>query len=1043
MKKYSIMTLLLFLVITIVGEVIPHPMMNKPVTNNPTFPSEKFPQENRNGTKELPENVLVFLVEFSDVAFVSEPAYPDSLVHNEAYFDRYMLQLSDYLYDASHRQYLLNYQFYPQVITLDFPMGYYGSDTETRQRIAEFAQEIVAKADNIIDFNDWDTFIVFHAGAGQESDIEQIRPELLWSTFLSRRNLQLGLDPENDDFLGIPADGTYVTDFVIAPEHQWQDYFSEDGSQQVYGNLGVLASGFGYALGLPNLSDNISDNGKSAGIGNWGIMGSGAWNASGYTPAQLSAWSRYYLGWEDPVEVTADTYNLEIDHFLDKNPTKPQLFKVNMSEKEYYLIENRSQNPDNSTLNGQANFTFALLPDGQQEYYPLQEGQTELIPKFNFMDNRLKGCEWDFFLPGYSGGGYMPIDGSGLLIWHIDEYIIETNFDPEIGLSRVNGDANHKGVDLEEADGIQHLDMNPQSSIYAYGGPEDAYRASVNDYLGFSPNPDTGLLHLPSAESYYGGFPFEIIDISDAGNTMTFSVKFEWNLSANYTGISNFSALSLDMNNNNIKEIILPNGYQLSVFENDELVSNLSLNDNIFRYHSYDEISNRLLLPTQRVIPSSRASLQYYDGSELGTVFSLLDHSWVSPTLIHKEETENTYKYFCALNQILNNQSLLKVIDSDLTELISFTLPGKMKSNLLYADHLMVITSDETAEIPGYDLTLIDEEDGLIENIRLDIPADSLISNIFYFDFNPNYEALELVVQGPYGFYTFTSEQENQDEPAFRRINYLESSVNSRAIPSIYDFDTNGTWDIVLGYKDGIKVLAYNGELIDKNELTVYSTPNDSLIVYGGAYAVDLDSDDGFNLIGSFSRNRTSVWNQQANLLPDFPVGNYNNCRSYPLLHQEDNSLYVYSTLDRATINRAFLRYVDDDFSLDERLGSWFTEYNNYHRNAVEYNSLLPNTYETDRIFVDGQVYIYPNPFNSTINDKLILKAMVSRSCLAKVDIYTISGKKVFTATKELDPYLENMNKFEIPLNKMSSGVYLARIKAEGEYKEIKFALEK
>jgi len=55
------MTLLLFLVITLLGEVIPHPMMKKPVSHQASFPSEKFPKLNRTGDKELPQNVLVYL----------------------------------------------------------------------------------------------------------------------------------------------------------------------------------------------------------------------------------------------------------------------------------------------------------------------------------------------------------------------------------------------------------------------------------------------------------------------------------------------------------------------------------------------------------------------------------------------------------------------------------------------------------------------------------------------------------------------------------------------------------------------------------------------------------------------------------------------------------------------------------------------------------------------------------------------------------------------------------------------------------------------
>ena len=43
------------------------------------------------------------------------------------------------------------------------------------------------------------------------------------STFLSRRSLQAGLDPENDDFPGIETnDDIYLTEFVIIAETEGQ-----------------------------------------------------------------------------------------------------------------------------------------------------------------------------------------------------------------------------------------------------------------------------------------------------------------------------------------------------------------------------------------------------------------------------------------------------------------------------------------------------------------------------------------------------------------------------------------------------------------------------------------------------------------------------------------------------------------------------------------------------------------------------------------------------------------------------------------------------
>ncbi len=48
--------------------------------------------------------------------------------------------------------------------------------------------------------------------------------------------------------------------------------------------------------------------------------------------------------------------------------------------------------------------------------------------------------------------------GSGILIWHIDENVINANFTVNFDRNYVNSNALHKGVDLEEADGIQHSD---------------------------------------------------------------------------------------------------------------------------------------------------------------------------------------------------------------------------------------------------------------------------------------------------------------------------------------------------------------------------------------------------------------------------------------------------------------------------------------------------------------------------------------------------------------------------------------------------------
>ena len=186
-------------------------------------------------------------------------------------------------------------------------MSYFGSDSSEKidANLAQMLPQIMAQIDAQVDFNNYGGLIIFHAGAGQESDIDAVNTTEIWSTFLTRKNLQATFDPENDNYPGFTTnDGAILNNILVVPEDEFQDYFPGDGQENASAYLfsiyGVLAHQFGHLLGLPTLFDNDSGNGYSQGIGNWGLMGTGVWNANGYVPAQLCAYSRYLLGWEHP-----------------------------------------------------------------------------------------------------------------------------------------------------------------------------------------------------------------------------------------------------------------------------------------------------------------------------------------------------------------------------------------------------------------------------------------------------------------------------------------------------------------------------------------------------------------------------------------------------------------------------------------------------------------------------------------------------------------------------------------------------------------------
>jgi len=71
----------------------------------------------------------------------------------------------------------------------------------------------------------------------------------------------------------------------------------------------------------------------------------------------------------------------------------------------------------------------------------------------------------------------------GLVVWHIDQDVI----DAAGPLNRVNADANHKGVDVEEADGLANLDTSVNR-----GDPGDAFPGSTgNTVFNLASNPDS------------------------------------------------------------------------------------------------------------------------------------------------------------------------------------------------------------------------------------------------------------------------------------------------------------------------------------------------------------------------------------------------------------------------------------------------------------------------------------------------------------------------------------------------------------------------
>jgi immune inhibitor A len=132
---------------------------------------------------------------------------------------------------------------------------------------------------------------------------------------------------------------------------------------------GVYAHEFGHALGLPDFYDTAY---TSEGVGNYSLMAGGSWmrypNApaySGNSPTHFDPFSKVFLGWADPIDVTPESGVQEITlPSIDKATSENGIVKMEVPASngtEYFLFENVQQSGFNQGLIRQGEDSHGLV----------------------------------------------------------------------------------------------------------------------------------------------------------------------------------------------------------------------------------------------------------------------------------------------------------------------------------------------------------------------------------------------------------------------------------------------------------------------------------------------------------------------------------------------------------------------------------------------------------------------------------------------------------------------------------------------------------
>jgi len=165
------------------------------------------------------------------------------------------------------------------------------------------------------------------------------------------------------------------------------------GTGSTMSTIGVMCHEFGHNLGAPDFydSDYSASGGEYPGTGVWDLMGSGAWNGkNGNRPAGTNMWQKIQLGWADAKQLDDDT-----DVSGMKGSTfVPEAYRFDTNVAgEYFIMENRQR---------EGNFDVALPGSGLLIYHV-----SEPLIERNLVSNTLNASYPQALYTVCAGSGYL------------------------------------------------------------------------------------------------------------------------------------------------------------------------------------------------------------------------------------------------------------------------------------------------------------------------------------------------------------------------------------------------------------------------------------------------------------------------------------------------------------------------------------------------------------------------------------------------------------------------------------------------------------
>ncbi|UYZ21310.1 M6 family metalloprotease domain-containing protein [Mesobacillus jeotgali] len=278
-----------------------------------------------------------------------------------------------------------------------YKLGNVNGDAHT----GEFIRDLLKAADDQVDFSKYadesgqvpNVFVV-HEGTGAEYSRD---PAQFWShkwSLLSAlyygkyyetgkpADVHAGMSQsewiaktEKED---MTYDGVIVNNYNIQPgiggnvagfDAATNTYKEEAKTGPFPVQTGVYAHEFGHALGLPDFYDTVY---SSEGVGNYSMMAGGSWmrypnkaEYGGNSPTHFDPFSKIFLGWAEPIEVTPEsgvqTITLPAANKADADNGIVKMEVPGSNGTEYFLFENMQQDGFNKGMVRQGEDAHGLV----------------------------------------------------------------------------------------------------------------------------------------------------------------------------------------------------------------------------------------------------------------------------------------------------------------------------------------------------------------------------------------------------------------------------------------------------------------------------------------------------------------------------------------------------------------------------------------------------------------------------------------------------------------------------------------------------------